>query len=98
MRYRKVWRALTRLDTSKAANGIPPVFLKECATVLAAPLTRLFRMIVKHGRYPSRWAIGRVTPVHKRGSVAEPANYRPMTTLDNVSMVSETCIYDQFES
>ena len=39
-----------------------------------------------------------MTPLHKRGSVAVAANYRPDTTLMNVSMVFETIIYGQFEA
>ena len=39
-----------------------------------------------------------MTPLHKRGSVAIVANYRPVTTLMNVSMVFESVIYDQFEA
>ena len=39
-----------------------------------------------------------MTPLHKRGSVAAAANYRPDTTLVNVSMVFESVIYKQFEA
>lgn len=39
-----------------------------------------------------------MTPLHKRGSVVVATNYRPVTTLMNVSMVFETIIYGQLEA
>ena len=52
IRHRSVLRALQRLDVSKAANGIPQVFRRECAVQLAPALTRLFKFIVSSGVFP----------------------------------------------
>ena len=48
--------------------------------------------------YPSRWKIGRVTPPHKRGAVSEPANYRPLMVLENISVYFEATLDDQFDA
>ena len=60
IRYRSALRSLRRLDVSKAANGIPPVFLRECAEQLAPALTLLFRYIGSEAKYPTEWKKGRV--------------------------------------
>jgi hypothetical protein len=44
---KRVLRSLRSLDCSKSINGVPNIFLKECATQLTAPLTKLLRHICK---------------------------------------------------
>ena len=84
VRYKQVLRTLQSLDVSKSANGVGPRFFKGCAVVIAPAVTRLFRLIVSRACFPARWKIGRVSPLHKRSSVSEAKNYRPVTVLDNL--------------
>lgn len=42
-------------------------------------LTKLFTKILSQGTYPSQWATGYVTNIHKKGSYLEPSNYRGIT-------------------
>jgi hypothetical protein len=86
------------VDSSKSANGIGPRFMKECAVELAPALTRLYKFIVNRAVYPTRWKIGRITPLHKKAAVSDPANYRPVTVLDNNSTCFEAAVDDQFYS
>ena len=98
IRYSTVLEILQGLDPSKSANGVGPRFMKECAVQLAPALTRLYKFIVNRAVYPTRWKIGRITPLHKKGAVSVPANYRPVTVLDNNSTCFETAVDDQFYS
>ena len=77
IRFKSVSRTLRKLDPSKSANGVGPRFLKECADALAPLVCKLFKFIVRKCTVPPGWKLGRVTPVHKRGSVALCQNYRP---------------------
>ena len=53
---------------------------------------------MRKSRYPHGWKVGRVTPVHKRGSVSVEANYRPVIVIDNLEGVFEGITKGQFES
>ena len=45
-------------------------------------VTRLFKIIVKKSAFVSKWKVQRVTPVHKRGSKADPKKYRPVSVVE----------------
>ena len=91
------WEFILRSrDPGKSTNGIPPLFLKECADVLAPAFCRLFRFIVRMSIYPTDWKIGRIIPLHKRSSTKLPKNYRPVQVLDGTSVCFESCIHGQY--
>jgi hypothetical protein len=96
VRYRQVKRVLRSLDPSKSTNGVGPRFLRECANAAAPATTKLFKFIVRKSKLPGRWKLGRVTPLHKRGSVSNEKNYRPVTVLNNASTSLENVIEEQF--
>lgn len=72
---------LQNLDVNKASgpDGIPAKVLKTCAPELTPILTRLFRLSMTSGRVPKSWKLANVQPVPKKGSRADPANYRPIS-------------------
>ena len=88
-------KVLDSLNPSKSVNGLSPRVLKECSDVLALPICRLFKKIVKSCTWPSKWKIGRVSPIWKRESKSEAKNYRPVTVLDNLSLVMERVLDEQ---
>jgi hypothetical protein len=92
---KQVLKSLQSLDCSKSINGVPNVLLKECAEQLAAPLTKVFRHICKKGSFPERWKIGRITALHKRDAISDPKNDRPVTVLENTSLLFEDGLSDQ---
>ena len=51
--------------------------------------------IARHGVWPSRWKVGRVTALWKRNSKSDPKNYRPVTVLDNLSLAFERTVDSQ---
>ena len=97
IRFKRVLKILKSLDTSKSINGAGPLFLRECAEEIAPLLYKLFKFIVKRAQYPANWKLARVTPVHKRGAVSLPANYRPVSVLDNIESAFEDVVKPQFE-
>ena len=95
IRHKRVLKVLKKLDSFKSANGISPRFLKECALEIAPALTKLFKLIVRKGKFPSRWKHGRITPLHKRDSLFEYSNYRPLQVLENMSIACEDIVDPQ---
>ena len=98
IRHKRVKQVLKKIDVSKSANGISPRFWKETADVLSWPVTKLYRRIIHDASYVSRWKIARVTPPHKRGSVLDVKNYRPLSVLNNLSVYLEDVIDPQLNT
>ena len=96
-RTSEVKRLLSRLDTTKASgpDGIPCKVLKQCASELAEPVTKLFRLIFQSGHQPTSWKTASVIPIHKRASKSVAKNYRPVSLLCVLSKVFESVINKQ---
>ena len=83
------------LGTSKAVciNGISPLILKECASVLSKPLHYLFSVCLEYSIIPKEWKSHIVTPVYKSGDKGLIKNYRPKSLLCNTAKNLECIIY-----
>ena len=92
--FKEVFSALSRLDSSKACgpDGVPPVVLKNCASVLAPCLSRLFRLCLSSQTFPSCWKFARIHPIHKKGDRSVPTNYRPISLVSCISKVFESVL------
>ena len=92
-----ICNALINLDTSKAMgpDGIPPIVLSKCASVLCRPFHYLFSLILKYGYLPRDWKIHKIIPVFKSGDLTQVKNYRPISLLCNISKVLERIIYNK---
>ena len=53
--------------------------LKTCASQIAPALTAIFQRSVDSGKLPSDWLNANISPVHKKGDVHLPENYRPVS-------------------
>lgn len=64
------------------ADGLPPGIWKLADGVLQPLLVTLFTAIGHTGRVPQAFLDGVVVVIHKRGSLTDIANYRPITLLN----------------
>ena len=94
----RVGSLLSSLDRSKAcgSDNLSGFILRECADVLAAPLSVLFNKCLDTGMYPKRWKDATVIPVHKKGQRSQADNYRSVSLLPIVSKVFERILCDAF--
>ena len=78
-------KPLSGLNPHKACgpDQIPPRLLKGCADEIAPSLGLLFNASLHQRKVPIEWKKALVAPLLKKGEIAKPANYRP---------VSLTCI------
>ena len=67
--------------------------LKEAATVLSEPLSRIFNLSLQQHIYPNLWKEANVAPVHKKESRSLVENYRPISLLSCVGKVMERCVH-----
>nr|CAH7737635.1 unnamed protein product [Callosobruchus chinensis] len=93
-RTKAVRKVLQSLDINKETGPdmIPAVVAKKCAPELAPRLTRHFRMSYSSGIFPEDWKSACIQPVPKKGSKAEPSNYRLIALLSVISEVMEKCV------
>ena len=55
-------------------------------------ILKLFNAIFNSGCFPKLWAIGEIIPIHKKGDVNEPGNYRGITLLSCVGKLFTSII------
>jgi len=86
---------LKTLKSSKAGgpDGISPRMLKETASTIAAPLTRLFNLSMQKGIFPHIWKQANVIPIFKKGEKSSPKNYRPVSLLNILGKIMEKIIF-----
>ena len=89
-----VFHALAGLNPRKAygPDGVPPIVLRNCASVLAPCLVRLFQLCLSTSTFPSCWKFAYIQPVPKKGDRSNPSNYRPIALISSLSKVFETIL------
>ena len=89
-----VFYALSGLDSRKAygPDGVPPIVLKNCASVLAPCLGKLFHLCLSTSTFPSCWKFAHIQPVPKKGDRSNPSNYRPIALTSCLSKAFESIL------
>lgn len=89
-----VFDELMKIKTSTGAgpDGIHPLILRNCASVLFEPLTLIFNESLNSGIFPEVWKRYSVTPFFKKGARADIANYRCIAKLQTIAKFFEHCI------
>lgn len=92
--HETIYKKLKNLDCSKGAgpDGIPPIFICECAAELVAPLSFIFNKSLASGIFPSKWKEAKVVPIHKSDDDDVVSNYRPISILSTLAKVFESLI------
>ena len=90
----KIYNKLTTLKTCKSAgpDNLFPRVLKELATELCVPLSKIFSKSLDEGKLPEVWKRANITPIYKKGDRASPSNYHPVSLTSIVSKVLESIV------
>jgi len=96
----EVFKALSRLSNKKShgMDCLSGFFIKKFASILVEPLTVLFNRVIKDNEIPPTWKIAKISPVHKKGSLFDVANFRPVSNLPAISKVFELCLLQRLET
>lgn len=89
-----VFDELLKIKTSTNAgpDGIHPLILKNCASLLFEPLTLIFNDSLRTGVFPTIWKSYSVTPIFKKGLRANVENYRGIAKLQTLAKFFEHCV------
>ena len=82
----------TVVEKSPGPDSIHPLLLKECASVVAKPLSMIFQQSYDTGTLPDEWKTAHIVPIFKKGNRTDPANYRPVSLTSVPCKVMETII------
>ncbi len=94
----EVFYALSGPNPWKAygPDGVPPIVLKNCASVLTPCLVKLFRLCLSTSTFPSCWKYAYVTPVPEKGARSMPSSYRPIALISCFSKAFKTILNRKF--
>ena len=99
---REVISLIKELGNSRAFGheGIDCESLKICPDAIAAPIAAIINKSIESGKFPNRWKLARIIPLHKGGGKSRivPDSYRPISLLPAVSKLAEKVIQKQLES
>ncbi len=91
----EIFDVLNSLDPKKSPghDNISPYIYKFCASSLAHTVSLLFTVIMESHSIPADWKVHKLFPLHKKGSVSEVSNYRPISLLSILHKVLELIVY-----
>lgn len=90
----EVHRVVKKMTTKKSCgyDDIPITVIKDNIDILAKPLSDFFNKCVDDGIFPDQFKIGKIVPIHKKGSRKDPKMYRPISLLPTKSKIFEKII------
>ena len=88
---------IRKLKSGKAPglDQIPNEVIKAGGEVMAKMLHELFVKAVCAGREPLEWKTGTSVPLHKKGPVTNPDNYRAIFLSDTIAKLAHGCLRDR---
>ena len=93
----KVRKLLSSLSSSKslAVDELDNYSVKVAAEVIAAPLHHIITLSILQQKFPSSWKLAKILPLHKKLSILERKNYRPVAILSPLSKILEKFVYEK---
>ena len=76
-------------NKAQGCDLILPIVAKVSSQTIARPLSNLINTVVTRSEVPDTWKDGQITPHHKKDSVLDKANYRPVTVVPVFGKVFE---------
>ena len=82
-------------DSACGENDIPALILKKCKQNLSQPIMILWKESFETGYIAKQYKTQVITPVHKKSSKADPANYRPIALTSHIIKTFERIVRNQ---
>jgi hypothetical protein len=84
----------TRNDAAPGIDGVTNLMLKNCEDLISPHLCFLFQAIMDERSFPSEWRQALVIPIHKKGPLDQPKNFRPISLTSVICKVCESIVRD----
>jgi len=94
-----VLKMLEKTNANKAPgiDKLSGIFIKDGASLLAAPLTQLINLSISTSTFPDPFKIAKLVALYKKGCKTDPKNYRPVSLLPLLSKIFEKVVHLQTE-
>ena len=96
----EIIKIIDQLDPNKSTgpNGIPVLILKTFKDFFALWLSKIINLCYETGEFPELLKLAKVIPLHKKESILNFMNYRPISLLSVFSKIYEKTIYTRVYS
>ena len=91
----EVSKIIYEFQNNKASGDdqILTKLLKSNVKLFSELFTHLINTIIETSKYPEKLKLGKVIPIHKKGSKQDPSNYRPISLLSMINKIVEKVLY-----
>ena len=96
-----IMKAIEEIDENASCgeNDIPAKVLRQCRAHLSYPIYLIWEESLKEGKILSPHLKDQlISPLHKKGSRADPAEYRPISLTSHLSKIFERLMRDRIVS
>lgn len=80
-------------SNSCGLDSITTNLLQKSVTFIVTPITYLVNFSIRMGIFPAVLKSTKIIPIHKKGDILLPENYRPIALLSSISKILEKVIY-----
>ena len=89
-----VEKRIRKINVKKATgiDGISPKLLHFAKPAIVKPITDIVNLSLSSSTFPDSLKVAQVAPIHKKNSVLEKGNYRPVSVLPSISKIFENAI------
>ena len=93
----KVKKLISSLSNSRstATDEMDNYAVKVAGPAIAKPLHHIITLSLMQEKFPTTWKYAKVLPLHKKFSILERKNYRPVAILSPLSKILEKIVYEQ---
>lgn len=92
----EIQQAHLKNGKARGLDGILGEFLKAPQHVIALFLTKLFNSVFDNGQFPAEWTKSVIVPLHKKGDINNPENYRGISLLSIISKLFTSILNKRF--
>ena len=83
---------------STAVDELDNFSIKISSDIIAQPLHHIITLSIMQCKFPTSWKFSKIVPIHKKDSLLESKNYRPVAILSPLGKILERVIFEQLYS
>ena len=87
--------AISQLRSSNPLLTESAAILDYVKSAISPQLSEIFNLCICQGYFPNELKLGRITPIHKKGSKMSLSNYRPVCNLSPYSKIFEKIVFNR---